>query len=68
MKLNKKVLLLLTVVVSQVFGQSNDVFTVKDIQIQGLKRVASGAVYIHLPVEVGETIAPSQIQQLIKNL
>lgn len=43
-------------------------FTVTDIQVEGLQRVALGAALLSLPIKVGDTVDQLKLQQAIKSL
>ncbi|MGI2259588.1 outer membrane protein assembly factor BamA [Shewanella sp. GXUN23E] len=43
-------------------------FTVTDIQVDGLQRVALGAALLSLPIKVGDTVDQTKLQQAIKSL
>ncbi|MDP2559988.1 outer membrane protein assembly factor BamA [Psychrobium sp. 1_MG-2023] len=43
-------------------------FTVTDIRIDGLQRVALGAALLNLPVKVGDTLDQVAVQRMIKSL
>ncbi|MGH8146154.1 MAG: outer membrane protein assembly factor BamA [Rhodanobacteraceae bacterium] len=43
-------------------------FTVSDIRIEGLKRIAAGTVLSYLPVEPGQTMTDTTAQKAIKSL
>ncbi|MCF1439435.1 MAG: outer membrane protein assembly factor BamA, partial [Shewanella sp.] len=43
-------------------------FTVTDIQVDGLQRVALGAALLSLPIKVGDTVNQTKLQQAIKSL
>ena len=43
-------------------------FTVGDIKIEGLQRVAEGTVYNYLPVNIGDRLTPQRIREAIKAL
>ncbi|MBQ1782643.1 MAG: outer membrane protein assembly factor BamA [Gammaproteobacteria bacterium] len=45
-----------------------DSFVVRDIEIEGLQRVALGAALLHVPVRVGESLDAGKIQKLIRSL
>ena len=46
----------------------SDTFEIKDIRIQGLRRISAGTVFNYLPVHVGDTITPAQTAQAIRAL
>ena len=41
-------------------------FTVTDIQVDGLQRVALGAALLSLPIKVGDTVDQTKLQQAIQ--
>lgn len=43
-------------------------FTVKDIRVEGLQRIAAGTVFSYLPVEVGQTMDDAKAAQAIRAL
>src|SRR3990167_6064739 len=43
-------------------------FTVNKIEIQGLKRINEGTVLNYLPIEIGQTIKPSDTAKIIRVL
>ena len=43
-------------------------FTVKDIRVEGLQRIAAGTVFSYLPVEVGQTLDDAKAAQAIRAL
>lgn len=43
-------------------------FTVKDIRVEGLQRIAAGTVFSYLPVEIGQTIDDAKAQAAIRAL
>jgi outer membrane protein insertion porin family len=45
-----------------------DIFRVADIRIEGLQRVSSGSVFAALPVNTGDEIDASQLQDLTRSL
>jgi len=45
-----------------------DAFTVEDIRLEGLQRIAVGTVFNYLPVKVGERINPPLAQKAISEL
>jgi outer membrane protein insertion porin family len=45
-----------------------DVFVIKDIQVEGLQRIAAGTVFNYLPVKVGDTLTEESGQQAIRAL
>lgn len=68
-KISKKILL--TVCCSSLLSLSayaDDGFVVKDIKVNGLKRVSLGTVLNYLPVEVGEEVSSSSTPQIIRAL
>ncbi|MEP6881660.1 MAG: outer membrane protein assembly factor BamA, partial [Dokdonella sp.] len=45
-----------------------DSFTVSDIRIDGLSRIAPGTVFTYLPVEKGDVLTPDRAEQAIRAL
>src|SRR5690554_7958235 len=45
-----------------------DVFTVADIEVEGLQRVSAGSVFAGLPVNIGEQIDETRLAAAIKDL
>ncbi|SFN48677.1 outer membrane protein assembly factor BamA [Dokdonella immobilis] len=45
-----------------------DAFTVSDIRIDGLSRIAPGTVFTYLPVEKGDVLTPDRAEQAIRAL
>ncbi|HXS73319.1 MAG TPA: outer membrane protein assembly factor BamA [Rhodanobacteraceae bacterium] len=43
-------------------------FTVSDIRVEGLQRIAAGTVFSYLPVEVGQTIDDAKAAQAVRAL
>jgi outer membrane protein insertion porin family len=43
-------------------------FRIADIRVEGLQRVSSGSVFAALPVNVGDTIDPTQLQEMTRTL
>ena len=43
-------------------------FTVKDIRVEGLQRIAAGTVFSYLPVEVGQTVDDAKAAQAVRAL
>jgi outer membrane protein insertion porin family len=43
-------------------------FTVKDIRVEGLQRIAAGTVFSYLPVEIGQTMDDAKAAQAIRAL
>ncbi|HWG10236.1 MAG TPA: outer membrane protein assembly factor BamA [Rhodanobacteraceae bacterium] len=43
-------------------------FTVSDIRVEGLQRIAAGTVFSYLPVEIGQTMDDAKAQQAIRAL
>ena len=43
-------------------------FTVKDIRVEGLQRIAAGTVFSYLPVEIGQTMDDAKASQAIRAL
>ena len=59
----------LTVSVSQAQDSSvGERFVVADIQLQGLQRVSAGTVFNILPVNVGDTMDPVTVREVIRGL
>ncbi|MCC5879407.1 MAG: outer membrane protein assembly factor BamA [Idiomarina sp.] len=49
-------------------AQAAEPFTVEDIQVQGLQRVALGAALTYIPVQVGDQIDSALVAQTIREL
>ncbi len=49
-------------------GAPESSFLVNDIRIKGLQRISAGAVFNLMPVKVGDSFAPSQSSDLIREL
>ncbi|WP_108652052.1 outer membrane protein assembly factor BamA [Dongshaea marina] len=47
---------------------SSHSFVVKDIKVEGLKRVSLGAALLELPVRVGDRVGTTEVEQAIKRL
>lgn len=45
-----------------------DVFTIKDIRLEGLRRIAAGTVFNYLPLKVGDQLDPSKSSAAITAL
>src|SRR5690242_9755380 len=45
-----------------------DTFTISDIRIDGLSRIAPGTVFTYLPVEKGDALTPERANQAIRAL
>jgi len=45
-----------------------DSFTIKDIRVEGLQRIAAGTVFNYLPVKVGDTLTEKSAQEAIRAL
>ena len=45
-----------------------DTFTISDIRIDGLSRIAAGTVFTYLPVEKGDALTPDRAEQAIRAL
>jgi len=43
-------------------------FVIKDIQVQGLERISSGAVFSQMPVDIGDQFDTTQSSELIRSL
>jgi outer membrane protein insertion porin family len=41
---------------------------IDDIRVQGLERVSKGAVYAHLPLDIGDTFDPEQSAAILRSL
>ncbi len=63
-------LLVLLCASTLVTAQSNDfdAFTVSDIRVDGLQRIATGTVFTYLPIERGDRVDRSRAQQAIRAL
>ena len=47
---------------------SNDEFVVKDIKIEGLEKISEGALLNYLPVNIGDNLDESRIQESIRSV
>ncbi len=43
-------------------------FTIKDIQVQGLERISSGAVFSQMPVDIGDQFDTNESSELLRSL
>lgn len=68
MKFKQIVAILLLGYSSITLAQSNAVFIVEDIRVEGLQRVALGAALTYLPVQVGDQLNPFRVSQLIRSM
>ncbi|MGH8129475.1 MAG: outer membrane protein assembly factor BamA [Steroidobacteraceae bacterium] len=50
------------------FAQTSGEFTVGDIRVEGLQRIAEGTVYNYLPVNIGDRLDERRIQEAIRAL
>lgn len=63
-----KQLLLTTLFVASASASSTEQFTVSDIKVEGLQRVALGAALLKIPVRVGDSIGQQEVSDTIKAL
>lgn len=49
-------------------GYAQDVFTVRDMRVEGLQRISEGTVFNYLPINVGDSIDEVRIQEAIRAL
>lgn len=63
-----KQLLLTTLIVASTSVSSAEQFTVTDIKVEGLQRVALGAALLKIPVRVGDTINQKDVSDVIRAL
>lgn len=47
---------------------SSESFTIKDIRVEGLQRIAAGTVFSYLPVKVGDTLDDKRSGKVIREL
>ena len=47
---------------------SSDEFVVKDIKIEGLEKISEGALLNYLPVNIGDSLDESRIQESIRSV
>ena len=47
---------------------SNDEFVVKDIKIEGLEKISEGALLNYLPVNIGDSLDESRIQESVRSV
>ena len=47
---------------------SNEEFIVKDIKIEGLEKISEGALLNYLPVNIGDNLDESRIQESIRSV
>lgn len=45
-----------------------DIFVVRDIRVDGLKRISAGTVFSYLPIKIGQTIDSSETPKIIRSL
>ncbi|MGI9199749.1 MAG: outer membrane protein assembly factor BamA [Woeseiaceae bacterium] len=43
-------------------------FVVRDMRVEGLQRIAEGTVFNYLPINIGDTVSDSRIQEAIRSL
>ena len=43
-------------------------FVVKDMRVEGLRRISEGTVFNYLPINVGDNVDETRIQEAIKSL
>src|SRR5579864_971268 len=49
-------------------AHADEPFTVKKIQLEGLQRISDGTVYDYLPVNIGDKLDATRIQEAIRAL
>lgn len=63
-----KHLVLLMIMLMPVAGQAFESFTIKEIEVEGLKRIALGTVLNYLPVKEGDSFTDERAAQSLKAL
>lgn len=63
--INYLVVILISVVFQSAYGSTTS-FIVKDIRVEGLKRISAGTVYNYMPVKVGDRFNMSRSKATIK--
>jgi outer membrane protein insertion porin family len=49
-------------------GADPAAFTVRDMRVEGLQRISEGTVFNYLPINIGDTIDKSRVQEAIRSL
>ena len=45
-----------------------DSFVVRDMRVEGLQRISEGTVFNYLPINIGDTVDDTRIQESIRSL
>jgi len=66
--MNRNVVLMLALMTPVPYAQAIESFSVKDIRVEGLQRIAPGTVFNYLPVKVGDTMTDVSARDAIQAL